>query len=285
MMNSPKAILYDVNGAVLVGQKAMTASVPVTMASDQPPLAVTFAAAGSRDGVSTGKVALAGGTVNTLQVMRSTPYTEPATAAVRSVSSSSASDTAAGIGARTVRITWFDSTGAGPFFEIVALNGTTPVPVVATTGRFYESLEVVTAGSTGTNVGTISLFVNNAGGGGTIGTIGIGNVVLAVGDQRTLWAHHYVALGQVTHFATLVAGIVSGGSATSGQFFLRQRKPLVANDAEILFGDIVLAIGAFERAFTFTPEIAGFSQVIAYGIPGTNNATLTASFDWSEVPA
>ena len=57
----------------------------------------------------------------------------------------------------------------------------------------------------------------------------------------------------------------------------------MANSAEVILGDIVLAIGAFTREFTFNPAVEGFAQIIAYGIPGTNNATLTASFDWSEV--
>ena len=284
MKDSPKAILYNVDGAVLVGQQPTAASIPVTMATDQPPVAVTFTPPGSLDGVVMGKVVLGGGTVGVLQVMRSTPYTEPATAAIRSVSSSSASDAAAGIGARTVAITWYSSTGAGPFVETVTMNGVTPVPLVSTTGRFYDSIEVVTAGSSGVNVGTITLHVDNAGV-GTIGTIGIGNLVAAVGDNRTLWAHHYIATNQEAHFSVLVAGIISGGSATNGQFFLRQRRPLVANSAEVLIGDVVLAIGAFERVFTFTPQVTGFAQIIAYGIPGTNNATLTASFDWSEVAA
>ena len=265
------------------GQQTMAASVPVVLASDQPPITVTFTPAGSRDGVSAGKIVLGGATTGTLNVMRSTAYNEPAAAAQRSISSASAADTAAGTGAHTVEITYYDGTGAGPFTETVTLNGTTFVATVATDIRFIEKMEVKTAGSGGVNAGVITLFVNNTGGGGTVGTIGVGNVVTSVGDNRTLWAHHYVATGQTAHFSVLVAGVISGGSATNGQLFLRKRSPLVANSAEVILGDIVLAIGAFTREFTFNPAVEGFAQIIAYGIPGTNNATLTASFDWSEV--
>jgi len=279
---TPKAILYDAVGEILIGQKTMAASVPVTMASDQSPVPVTFNVTGAKTGVSFGIKTLGGSTANTLQVMRSTAYTEPASAAQRSMSSSSASDTSAGTGARTVRITYYDNTGAGPLTETVTLNGTTAVNTVATNIRFIEKMEVVTAGSGGVNAGTVSLFVSTAGGGGTVGTIGIGSLVPSVGDNKTLWAHHYVAAGLTAQFSVLVTGIQSGGSGTNGTFFIRYMTPLVANAAEILVGDAVLVIGAFERAFTFNPSVSGFSLVTAYGIPGTNNSTMTCAFDWSE---
>jgi len=279
---TPKAILYDAVGEILIGQKTMAASVPVTMASDQSPVPVTFNVTGAKTGVSFGIKTLGGSTANTLQVMRSTAYTEPASAAQRSMSSSSASDTSAGTGARTVRITYYDNTGAGPLTETVTLNGTTAVNTVATNIRFIEKMEVVTAGSGGVNAGTVSLFVSTAGGGGTVGTIGIGSLVPSVGDNKTLWAHHYVAAGLTAQFSVLVTGIQSGGSGTNGTFFIRYMTPLVANAAEILVGDAVLVIGAFERAFTFNPSVSGFALVTAYGIPGTNNSTMTCAFDWSE---
>jgi hypothetical protein len=262
----------------------MAASIPVTLSSDQAAVPVTFTEAGSEDGVSVGKIVLGGGTAGSLQVMRSTVYNEPAASAQRSIASANAADTAAGTGARTVEIIYYDSTGAGPFTETVALNGLTFVPLVNSATRFIEKMEVKSVGSGGANAGVITLFVNNTGGGGVIGTIGVGSVVATVGDNRTLWAHHYVADGKLARFSVLVAGVISGGSATNGQMFLRSRQPLVAGSAEVLTGDIVLAIGAFERIFTFTPRVMGFAQITAYGIPGVNNATLTASFDWSEVP-
>jgi len=254
----------------------------VTMHPSSAALPVTFSVSGTVSGVSAGVRILGGSTAGTLQKMEATTYTEPAAAAQRSMSSSSALDTAAGTGARTVKITYYDNTGAGPFTETITLNGVTPVNTVSTTIRFIEKMDVVTAGSGGVNAGTISLFVTTGGGGGTIGTIGIGNVVAAVGDNKTWWAHHYVAVGKTAQFSVLVCGIVSGGSGTNGQFFLRGAQPLVANAAEIVLGDDVLAIGAFERSFTFNPALSGFGRVTAYCVPGTNNSTITCAFDWSE---
>jgi hypothetical protein len=306
---SPASILYDAEGhpigvvldgsiyrlrtsadlekwlgstAPTVGQKVMASSIPVTFASDQTPLSVTFATVGARSGVSSARLVLGGGTAGTKNVMRATAYTEPATAVQRSVGSSSASDAAAGVGARTIRITYFDNTGAGPFTEVVTLNGVTPVNTVATTIRFIESMEVVTVGSTLVNVGTITLFGATGGGGGTVGTIGIGNIIAATGDNTTLWAHHYCPILYTCKLSVLVVSAQSGGSGTNGLFYTTHINPLVANAAESLIGDTLLVQGSFQRTFSFNPSEPGFSRFTIYGIPGTNNATITAAFDWSE---
>lgn len=268
-----------------VGQKVMASSIPVTLASDQTAIPVTLSAAGAREGISAGSVVLGGGTANVLQVMRATAYTEPTTAAQRSIASSNANDTAAGTGARTVQITYFDNTGAGPLTEIVTLNGLTPVNTTNTNIRFIEKMEVLTAGTGGANAGTITLYGATGGGGGTVGTIGVGNISPGVGDNTTHWAHHYVATGYVADLSVLVTGVISGGSATNAKFFLKAIQPLVANATERVVGDTPLVIGTFERIFDFQPSVSGFSRITAYGIPGTNNATMTVSFDWSETAA
>jgi len=268
--------------APTVGQKVMASSIPVTFASDQTPLSVTFSTVGARSGVSSSRLVLGGGTAGTKNVMRSTAYTEPTSAAQRSVGSSSASDTAAGVGARTVRLTYFDNTGAGPFTEIVTMNGVTPVNTVSTTIRFIEKVDVVTVGSTASNVGTITLFGSTGGGGGTVGTIGIGNIVAAVGDNTTLWAHHYCPVLYTCKLSVLVVSTQSGGSGTNGLFYTTSVKPLVTNAVEVLIGDTLLVQGSFQRTFSFNPSEDGFARFTIYGIPGINNATITAAFDWSE---
>ena len=284
MISTPKAILYDANGNILVGQKPRAESVPVTMASDQPAIPVTFSEANAVTGVSSTILTLGGSTANSLVPMRATVYTEPASAAQRSISSSSALDTAAGTGARTVLIRYYNNLGMGPYEETVILNGTTPVNTVATDIRFIEFLYCPTVGSTGNNQGTITLFGSIAGGGGTVGTIGRGNIVTGVGDMRTLWCHHYSPLNTICAFSTLVAGIQSGGSGTYGRFFLRVAKPLVPNGAEVQIGDVLLIVGAFTRNFDFHQTSAGFLRAVAYCVPGVNNASVSMSFDWQETP-
>lgn len=83
-------------------------------------------------------------------------WTAPTQARVHNIVSSSASDTSAGVGARTVRIyglkTWDDATESS---EDITLNGTTDV---ATTNSWViiHRMEVVTWGATNINVGTIT---------------------------------------------------------------------------------------------------------------------------------
>lgn len=77
----------------------------------------------------------------------------PTTYRIHNIVSSSANDTSAGTGARTIKIT--GNTANGIESEIVTMNGTTPV---ATTKSydFIIEIEVETAGSVTWNVGTIT---------------------------------------------------------------------------------------------------------------------------------
>ncbi len=70
--------------------------------------------------------------------------------------SSSANDTGAGTGARTIRIVYIDSNGDMQT-ENVTLNGTTPVNTVATNIAFIQWICVSSAGSNNYPAGNISL--------------------------------------------------------------------------------------------------------------------------------
>lgn len=79
--------------------------------------------------------------------------------------SSSANDTSAGTGARTVHVTYIDSDGIQQEYQGITMNGTTPVSLSSgggTTGPLAGALaiqwmEVATAGSGGLAVGNINL--------------------------------------------------------------------------------------------------------------------------------
>lgn len=71
------------------------------------------------------------------------------------VLSSSANDTSAGTGARTIRITGLDANYAEQS-ETITLNGTTPVATTNTYIRVHTA-RVVSAGSGGSNAGTITV--------------------------------------------------------------------------------------------------------------------------------
>lgn len=81
-------------------------------------------------------------------------------AEIMEVFSSDANDTAAGTGARTIRVyNLLDGTGAEASAQDVILNGTTPVDVHAT-NTYYRGatrVKVLTAGTGGENAGTITI--------------------------------------------------------------------------------------------------------------------------------
>ncbi len=62
-----------------------------------------------------------------------------------------------GTGARTVRVEYIDANGDEQE-EIVALNGLTPVDMLATNIRFVNAIHTVTVGSNGVAVGDISIY-------------------------------------------------------------------------------------------------------------------------------
>lgn len=156
-------------------------------------------------------------------VFRATVYTEPSTEQQMELVSSSASDSAAGTGSRTIRVTYYDGNMNGPFTEDVTMNGTTPVNTVATNIRFIESIVSLTIGSNGTNVGTITL--RNTAGSQTFGTI-------AVGDGRTYWGHHYVGVDRKCFIERLILGCTGN------------------NGLVMLRSSAVLTTDSFDRQFT-----------------------------------
>ena len=138
------------------------------------------------------------------QAVRSTPYTPSTSVGQRSVASSSANDSSGGTGAQQVTINYLDASFV-QHSETLLLNGTTPVPTVNTNYLYIESIVVTQVGSGQINAGVISLYTSNAGTGQVIGSI-------AIGDQQTWWAHHYVPAG-VTCFITCLS---AGGTAVAG---------------------------------------------------------------------
>lgn len=204
---------------------------------------------------------------------RATTYTEPSSAQQMRLVSSSASDAAAGTGSRTVRVTYHDGTGAGPFTEDVTMNGTTPVSTVATNIRFIESLDTLTVGSNGTNVGTIS--IQAIGGGTTFGTI-------AVSDGTTYWAHHYVAPGRRCYVTRLFVG-TQGNNAN---FFVRYADPTVSAAFERQMTPNLRAINAQPSQMhdiDFNFSIPGPARVTVYGRSDSNTAnTLYSGFSFYE---
>jgi hypothetical protein len=242
---------------------------------------IETAAAGSTattKGFASGKVVLA---TTTPSPVRATTYTEPSSNAQRSFSSNNANDSSAGTGMRTLRLTYYAlSAGVitGPFTETITLNGTTPVNTVASNICYVESIKALTVGSTGSNVGIISMFASTGGGGGTVWTI-------AATEKQTFAAHHYVPSDQVAYVTGFTAGIK--GADTTGAILVA-KNPTNANAAEVQISDLlrVPSSGQANRTYGTPIEVAGPARITAFALPdSTSSRTYYASFDFYEQEA
>lgn len=275
--------IRDTNGTAVDVKAASTPpaatdqAMVVVLSPNQQAIPVTSTPATADSDLAFGVVQLAGGSSGSLNAILATTYNEQTANAQRSIGSSSANDTSAGSGARTVEITYLTVTGTGPFTETVTLNGTSPVNTVATDICFIEKMVVATVGSGGTNDGEITLFVSTGGAGGTIGTIGVGNVTSGSGDGRTLWAHHYTPTG----ISTSITGL-SVGASVATTFHLRARSLAAATAAQKIVSGLLNTEAAFQRNYGSPLMVDGPARILAYGVPSTNNAQLTASFDFFE---
>jgi hypothetical protein len=239
------------------------------------PIKVIVTASTSAAGFSPGYVTTA---AQTLAAIRATAYAEQAANAQRSIVSSSANDTnTAGTGARTVKITFFDVTGAGPYTETVALNGTTAVNMTSTNVCFIERMEVVTVGSTLSNVGTISLKAATAGGGATIGSI-------AATDNQTFWAHHYVPLGKTVYITDASASHNGTTVGSGGLFIIKAQLTTVANSVEKQITDFLRLYGqssTVPRNYGTPIQVSGPARITMYVTPETASSTVyRGSFDY-----
>lgn len=206
--------------------------------------------------------------------VRESTYNEQSSNAARSFSSSSASDTSAGVGARQITLTYYTSTGDGPFTEIVTLNGTSAVNTTSSTICFIENIIVTSAGSTGSNVGTITMFISTGGGGGTLAT-------MTIGTNTTLWAHHYVPITKTCY----ITGISGHNNNSTNGSILSIRKQSIGGTGPLI------AVSDYVRCGNATPQttrnygtpinIVGPAKVILYVTPEGSLPIITrASFDF-----
>lgn len=211
------------SAAPTVGQKAMTASVPVTISSDQTAIPVSVSPSNAANGLAYGNVTVA--VAATTAAVRDTTYTEQTANFQGSIRSSVAADTALGTGARTVKITYLAQDYTGPFTETVTLNGTTWVNLVSLDHCYIEDIEVMTVGTGLVNAGTITLVTGLAGAGTTVGSI-------AIGANLAYWAHHYVPTGKTGNVTGVNFGSSSSIAGGGSVFQLRAKQLGVANAVE-----------------------------------------------------
>ena len=227
-------------------------------------------------GLANGEVATAA--INTFAV-RKTTYTEQTTNAQRSVASSSANDTSAGTGARTIRITYLDQAGAGPFTEDITLNGVSNVNTVSSTICFIESIVVLTTGSGGSNAGTITLKAAAAGGGATVATV-------AIGDNRTKWAHHYVPLKRTCYISDWHAADNVNASTAGAVTYLTSRPMTVTNNFETQITarqHYIGNVGGMQANYMVPVAVTGPAMILAYvSTEATTSNTHWVDFSYYE---
>lgn len=195
-------------------------------------------------------------------------YQHLASPAIMTVSSSSASDTSAGVGARTVYILGINSTG-GEVSETVTLNGQTPVNTIHTYTEI-QSCSVLTAGSTENNVGNINI------GTGTV-TAGVpANIfghILAT-ENKSLMGHYTVPAGYTGY---LIAGNMSVGSTTAGKNITGRLK--VRENGLIYTGAIVsFSEGLVPFKFDYPLKINSNACVSATALSSTNDEKVSCYF-------
>lgn len=271
----PIKITDDTNtAAVKAASTAPVATDPalvVTLSPNTPNLTISpLPATGSK--FSFGELATSSSA--TFLALESTPYTETTTNSTMTLVSSSASDASAGTGARTVVVTYLDQTGAGPFTATFTMNGTTAVNSGLSNMCFVEKIVVATVGSTGSNVGTLTL---KTGGGATVGTV-------TATINQTLWAHHYVPTGKTCYISGFSYGNSSSAVGNGGQFVLRASTPTVANTPEIQVSDFMTLVGGSNtntRTYLSPIQVVGPARIKCYVSPYANAATTQfASFDF-----
>jgi len=209
--------------------------------------------------------------------IRPTTYTEQTTNSQMSIASGSANDTSAGTGARTVLLEYYDQNMNGPYSETITLNGTSYVNTAATNICYIEHIEVITAGSGGTNAGILTLKASTGGGGATV-------VTVPAGDTQWLTAHHYIPAGK-TAFFTGVSVSHNGTTVGSGGVFVLKRRAL-GSTVELQVSDYTRLYGqssSVSRVFQAPPRIVGPARITMYVSPESTSSTVfRASFDYYE---
>lgn len=194
----------------------------------------------------------------------------PTLASVLKISSSSADDTSAGTGARTVTIVGLDGS-YNQVSESITLNGQTAVNTTNSylyVNRFY----VASTGSGGANAGNI-----NAGTG--VVTAGVPAVlydIIATGYNNRTTAHYCVPAGYTGYLTTGVITTGQASGSTSVTAFLKQH----GQDGIVRVGAVsTLNNGSVQYDFSYPYIISEKNCVGASAIGSAANNSASAFFN------
>ena len=193
-------------------------------------------------------------------------YAYQASAIQLKISSSSANDTAAGTGARTISVQGLDS-AYNEISETVTLNGQTPV-LTANNFLRVNRMFVIAAGSGNTAAGTIYA------GDGTV-TAGVPATVYAVislGENQTLMAIWTVPAGYTGYLveSTLNVGDAGASQSLIGRLMQRQINGVFRTVSKIVLHDGTANFDGSTIPLTF-PEKTDI-EIRATSTAGTNQA-------------
>jgi hypothetical protein len=204
----------------------------------------------------------------------STLLVPPAPGVQMSIVSNSANDAAAGTGARTIVIEYLD--GNLDFsFELITLNGTTPVNTIATDIRWVQAMHVATAGSGGKAAGQIDLNYN----GNTYSRI--------ITNERTSHSSlRRVPRNKKLFITSIYAGSDSGSSASRVlvELLLTQINGLDQQETGLFYSQAGIALQDNSTTLSLNmplPVEAG--HIIGFNATCDKAATITAGFiGWIE---
>lgn len=193
----------------------------------------------------------------------------PPSPAVMTISSSSASDTSAGTGARTVYILGINGTG-GYVSETVILSGQTPVSTTHT----YHSIErmtVLTVGSGAVNAGIIYAGTGAV----TSGVPAVPYSAIGVGDNTSLVGHWSCPTGYTGY---LVSGKITTGTTTASQYVVGKLKLRGADGIVRTAAITTVSDGASVYDFRYPVQVNAGECITATATGKGNNNDVSSYF-------
>ena len=202
-------------------------------------------------------------------------YTPPTVARVHNIVSSSASDTSAGVGARTITINGLDS-NYSDISEIVTLNGTTLVATV-NSYIFINRMTCTTVGTSATNVGNITATAV------TDATI---SAQISSGEGQAQLGVYQVPRGKTMYLSNFNASArVSGGGAGTAilQLMTRTFGGAWTKRQTIM---INLTGNSFVERFYKNPLVLAEKTMVKVQVTSdTNNMDVACAFDYINITA
>lgn len=202
-------------------------------------------------------------------------YTPPTVARVHNIVSSSASDTSAGVGARTITINGLDS-NYSDISEIVTLNGTTLVATV-NSYIFINRMTCTTVGTSATNVGNITATAV------TDATI---SAQISAGEGQAQLGVYQVPLGKTMYLSNFNASArVSGGGAGTAVLQLMTRTFGGAWTKRQTIMINLTGNSFVERAYRNPLVLTEKTMVKIQVTSDTNNMDVACAFDYINITA